>query len=428
MKKRQSFILAILLSFFLVGCLSHNSGISHPLKSAPPVQPSSDSVINIPENHQSISEPVEITVGYIEDFSGTFSQILDAFNHSQDQVIVHHKAYADMEKLTLDMLTADGPDMICTQSILHQMEIYAAKGFLLPITDFLCHDFQNDLYFTNVLQAGMDDGEIYFFTPFYRISAYAAPTAVVGNMERITTLEEFQTVFADVPPEMLYCAMIQTNILSLFMCEGSDTFIDYDTNTANFDTEAFRNILEYCGRFAATPEECDLETCNVFFNSNIYSAEYLQKRASARERYTPYGSEITYMSAPFTTHEGLAIRGEYYMGISSQTDQPEAVKELMRFFLTEEIQMMGQYDYLGLLPILRSARKAYDDTWPEMIEYDKTLVSLIERTDHYIDSYYPPVLDIILDEASYFFSGIHTAEKTAALIQDRVTLYLTEKG
>lgn len=373
------------------------------------------------------SETVEITIGSTEDYMGLLSISLASFNQSQSNIKLKQKQYRDANHLVMDILTGNTPDLICTGSDLYQIELLAGKDVLLPISSFVQESFSSEEYFTNVLHAGSTNGEIYYITPFYQIKAFAAPTELVGDLSQINTLKEFEQIFEAADQDGLYCGMSQMDMLDNFISNSLHQFINYETLTSDFQTQEFYSLLEYCSRYVPQGQPLDLETFRLFQPSNIYSAEYLATRARVRNQNTPYGPEITYMSMPFTGKEGLAISGEYYIGISAQTEHETAAKEVLRYLLSEETQMLSQSNTVFMLPVLRHALPTYDESWPEMIPFAEKLLDIIERSDHYISSWLAPFQEIVREEASYYFAGVKTAEETASLIKDRVDLFLQEK-
>jgi hypothetical protein len=131
---------------------------------------------------------------------------------------------------------------------------------------------------------------------------------------------------------------------------------------------------------------------------------------------------------PFSTHNGMTIKGTMYLGISSQTEHPEACYRILDYFFSEDIQTQISTQMPEVLPVLRTAvpKCSVDTTETINIDFDQLLLDLIEHADHHAGSYYAAIQMIIADEAEFYFSGAKSIEDTVSLIQNRAELYLAE--
>lgn len=150
---------------------------------------------------------------------------------------------------------------------------------------------------------------------------------------------------------------------------------------------------------------------------------------------------------------GSSISPELTLGICKSSEFPEGAWEFIRGMLTysnqEKLNMCFPIRKDCVQKLLSNAQKEkYFDsstqewitnqaqyTWGEMdipvktlSDHDVAIISeLLTSVDHTImtDS---TVVDIVIDESSYYFAGAIDAETAAKRIQGRVQLYLSELG
>lgn len=170
-----------------------------------------------------------------------------------------------------------------------------------------------------------------------------------------------------------------------------------------------------------------------------------------------FGEDVNFIGYPTAENNGSCFEINGGFAISTTCSDVEAAWSFIRNYLTVEHQTQ---DYMYQFPtnkhsfdtlVERSMQTEYDtdpetgekiprpttSVWygmdDELLIYGMTQDELdifmeIYENCHNFYSYEQEITQLISDEAASFFDGQKTAEEAAKLIQDRVSLYVMEKG
>lgn len=426
MRSQRKYVsILILLMFILAACSAPSSNMID----------EKDDTSSILDNQNSTradnatDDVTYIEFGYIDDFFGRITSYLDNFNTTSSSVQIKAKKYDTLDALTFDIIAGNVPDMICTEADVDQMRLYAAKGILLPLTNYLERINKDNAYFENILFAEKLNGEVFFFSPSYQLWGFSSPSECLSNADKIQNIDDLDALFSANVSNVsnIYSYMRQTDVLNNLLIEGLPLFIDYKNKSASFQNETFYNILKYCSRFPGEHDVLSVDSYPLFRFISVSSPAQLKVYSESQDRNTPYGQEISYVPMPFSIYNGMGITGAFYLGITCTTENEDACKRVLDYFLSESVQSQLSLQTPEKLPVMRAAVPTISESDSESsIDYDRLLLSLIENADHYSGSYYAPVQSIIVEEAEYYFKEAKSLEETIALIQNRVDLYLTE--
>ena len=151
------------------------------------------------------------------------------------------------------------------------------------------------------------------------------------------------------------------------------------------------------------------------------------------------------MGYPTTSGNGSSFNISGGMAISASCKNPEAAWSFVRTILTEDYQTTN---YMWQFPTNKHSFEAYKEQamkqeyyedpetgeqvpQPTMIyEFDGQQIDILALTQEEYDLFMRvyEINNIITEETAAFFDGQKTAEETAKIIQDRVSLYVAEKG
>lgn len=205
-------------------------------------------------------------------------------------------------------------------------------------------------------------------------------------------------------------------------------FIDWDTAVCSFDSPEFAAALQMCkdwGQSGGTEtlgERCILEFENI---------QDLTRLGVIGELYH---DDYCYVGFPTSSGNGSIFELLSCFAISAQSDHQEAAWAFLCFAL-ENLQPEGLFG--AGLP---ASQGALNTRLQFLVETGETFLqfthkikesdaeqfrSLLENTT-ILEHSEQGILEIITEESSGFFAGNKTADETAALIQNRVGLYLME--
>ena len=367
--------------------------------------------------------PRYLDVGYIY-YDDYVPDMLAGYNSTHSGIVLREKSYDSYDVLTLDLLSGNGPDLICLGGNQQQLDRYAEKGLLLPLTDILRELTNPEDYFYSVLFPSGEPEELYYMTPYFQLSVYAVPSVLLGDRTRITTLDELDEILSGADAHA-YDHWRKSDVFQRLVLENISGLIDYSSGTAHFQTGKFRDILVYSNRFLSDSDPFEPESFALPSYEGIYSAEELYGRKQVFAEYTPYGMDFSFIPEPMSEHTGLGINGALFTGIAANTEDRDAAISVLAYMLSDAFQSQAALRFQ--LPVLRSALPKMADSYDVGAKYDAELLALIERADHFSASIYDPIQEILLDEAEYYFSGAKSLDEVMRLVQDRAELYLAEQ-
>jgi ABC-type glycerol-3-phosphate transport system substrate-binding protein len=238
------------------------------------------------------------------------------------------------------------------------------------------------------------------------------------------------------------------------------SLIDLENKKANFNDGTFANILSmvkeyadagYIPRYAGAasgPGELPRrgqETDRYFFkpNNNFSLVSQFQRGSGMRTTLRAMGSsggitdddEIAGIRA--NRNGDVPFHFSRAFGINRNSKNKRTAWEFLKFLLSDEVQAsLSPAD----LPVNNRARKEKaeqllsgsaqrrepDERMREAIErYNDAVEALSDQINRYVPED-TVINDMIASEAAYFFRGTRSAEETAAVLQNRVNLYLHE--
>ena len=375
-----------------------------------------------------------------------------------------------LTKLNTEIMSGNVPDMILTDGL--PVRQYAAKGLLEDLYPYIDADMGRDALITPVLDADSEDGKLYELPLSFSIVTATGLESVVGGYTS-WTLADLEDALSKLNPDATIFNVDATraNVLSYCLYMNADTFVDWETGTASFDSQEFIDYLNFAAQF---PTEFDYNT----FDWNDYEQDAVRMRNGDQllsmygtiygfdgisQTFAELGGDLCYIGFPSTSgHDGSSFSVSAPIAITTKCRDKDGAWSFIASALTDEYQ--GDQYYF---PITKSAFDAlaekameknyeYDENGDILLDengepveaskggfsygdgpmievyamtqeqYD-TVNGLIENTNR-IMRYDQSLMEIINDEAGAFFAGEKTAEETAQLIQNRVQLYMAEQG
>ncbi len=327
---------------------------------------------------------------------------------------------------------------------------------------------EEDLFgcITNTFQK---DGKLFGLPTGISIETIIANKNLVGDRD-FWTVEEMIDCIANLPEGVTYMPGVTRKSAAsrLLGNSGYDSFVNMTEGTCTFDSPAFVSLLTYMG---SLPEEDSSQ------NRSRYELCKTGKAVAASVSYdniSSFFSSRVYFGLENTVHIGYPT-SDGYSGVRLRTSSKplytilttaEAPADCWAFIRDAVIAANATDEIQGghALPMLRSAlesmKKPFKNTtflikydggtsWSTggnglvLSENDLKTGEAFRMTDadwNYIETFLdtiggpigsstlPEDLSVIIEEEiSAFLSGAHSATGCAAMLQNRVSLYLTER-
>lgn len=391
------------------------------------------------------------------------------YNRENDRYRVALKEYESYEDLNLDIVSGHMPDILMAEGL--PMESYIAKGLFADVGKLIEEDgeLSRTEFMENVFDAYSVDGKLMYVVPSFDLLTMVGKASLVGDGSGWSMESMMEALDKMGPDARLLDGLSRSVFMKKAMKYCGNDFIDTETGKCSFDSPAFIEMMKLA---CTLPEE---RSWAGESGEGEYELQYLKERTLLLEldiyafgqavderlfyQLNGYlGGDYTFVGFPAGSGEaagnggGALVCAENLMALSAGSENTGGAWDFARYYLTEEYQRSLE----GSLPVCRhifeewaaeeTRRSYYTDERGDRVEYDLTLdqdggpvvvppfsQKQLEQLIAYVESATAvpfeddAVMNIINEELGSYFSGQKTAEDVAAVIQNRVQLYVQEK-
>lgn len=411
-----------------------------------------------------VAEKEEITYGAMwVDYN--LKKNIISFNKTNDKYRIVVKEYGTddyqtgLTQFNADLTTGKCPDIIDLSSVNYSQ--YANMGILEDLYPYMEKSgLKKEDYLENVLGAFEVEGKLCGITPQFYVTTAMAKASIVGNVDG-WTLSEMLDFVEKQNPDNVFAYGNRSQIFYYCIYNNIDEFIDWETGKCNFDGEDFIRTLEFAAKFPEEPDYDEEEGLSAKLRSD--KILLMQGSVSSVQEYQMmnglFGEPIAYVGFPNNERKGNLIQTTGgFMGISAKSKNKEGAWEFVKSILSEEyqdslIQQSGGWGF----PVKKSSlekqfdldmtQEFYEDENGNQIEqtkttwgYDDFQMEIYAATKEEVEavrellmsaqklsgSVNEQMVNIITEETEAFFSGQKSAADTAAVIQNRIQIYVNE--
>lgn len=404
---------------------------------------------------------------------GTFRDAVIKFNRTNPDYRISVTDYsqyggreAAMTRLATEIGAGKMPDILDLYGI--PVSRWAANGLLEDLWPYIDRDpdISRDGLMERVFQAAEIDGKLYQIGQYFWMSTLTGSKSVVGDRMTWTT-EDMRRALKAMPEDCVPTSDSRNSMLQRLMSLDWSRFVDWDNSTCSFESEEFKLLLEFCADFpentARLGEQGIYEGRQMLLSTMISGFEFPQ-----RAKFL-LGGDISYVGCPNEWGEvGSSFSFVSSMAMSSACKDKEGAWTFLRTLLLphNEVEIQaGTYNYfpvnkmdfqkaaeLAMTPAYETNRdgmysldeneerietwksaESFDgiaeDCWyyaTTQEEYDQ-LMALYNAIDTY-SRWDPDLESIIIETAGAYFAGDKSLDETAALIQNRASLYVNEQS
>lgn len=404
------------------------------------------------------------------------------YNRTNDRYRIVLKEYSGNHfsegYLTLnnDIAAGNMPDILLTSGM--PVDDYIRQGLIADLWPLIRGDeeLSKTEFMTNVFDAYSKDGKLYYVVPSFVVVTMAARTSLVGDGSD-WSMEKMRQVLDGMGGEAWPIGepLTRSDFINRAMSFCGGIFIDVEAGKCAFDTEEFISMIEFANTL---PEEIDRAALAQSGYFRTSDTQYLDNRALLMELWIDslspslsyqlngyLGGEFTLVGFPISfraesetaSNEAAVNRGGAYISsenqlvLSARSENLEGAWKFVRYYLTDEYQENTQWGMpVNKRILMEQAKRTMErpfriDESGEKVEYDYTmsfngeqmivrplsqeqLNQLIAHMESIRNECYnnQEVMGIINEELGSYFSGQKSAKEAAALIQNRVQLYVQE--
>ena len=397
-----------------------------------------------------------------------------AFNRAQSDVRIVVRDYSEylndgtyedaIQKINTEILSGSAPDLLCASGL--PLKQYAAKGILADLWPLIDSDpdISREALMRHLFDVMSIDGKLYQVTNSFSIQTAACRTAITGD-KTSWTLDDVLQAMNNLQPGAGIFGETDTKTGMLNQCLGFnlDSFMDWNTGTASFDSETFIEILKFCNSFPAefNYENYDWETAESEYSrlmngKQLMTTCYISSFGDLQVQYALHNADVNFIGFPSENGTGSCFQPGSTISITTSCKNTEAAWRFVRELLLAENQTQ---EHMWNFPTNKAAfdtlvkEQMTPQYWtnPETGEQEEistmgygigndfNVEIYAMKQDEYdafmrlyencktVYSYDQSVMTIIQEECEPFFAGQKTAEEVASIIQNRLSLYMAER-
>ena len=432
---KRCLILMLLLGLLLTGCR----------KQTQPEQLPTAETANSPANAEPDAQAPErtLTLGTV-DFDAEKSvlrSLIQSYNLSGAPVSIEILNYADgaesradaVTRMTTELLAGNVPDLLdCSDFSGAQYAGYAKNGILLPLDRMP----ESELL-SGILKPCYVDGALYSIVGAFAIDPLFGPASKLGASLETSALDVLRGA---VPSVRFFWG--GEDLLGVYCRHAAEQYLDYDSQTASFESEKFLNILTACADIVPTEFDADCIMQQPMRSVSMY-------RSMQSQWYQQTGDAFRVLA--LGEDGGTAYQPILQLGVCAGSAMREAAQEALRGMLQEGFQqtitdtfpvcraalrtlMQKEIDAQAVeqqTAIREEGRVEIGEAGDLAFLFDEAaaddLMNVLEHADCRSCGS-QEILTIILDEADAYFKGRKTAQEAAQVMDRRAALFIAENS
>ncbi len=322
-----------------------------------------------------------------------------------------------------------------------------AKGALADLSDMLDKDpdVSRDDFIPNILDVLSKNGKLYSIAESFSVQTLAGKVSDVGTGKSWTFKDVMELVKAR-PEASLMSYTTKESGINTMVQYGMDSFYNSETGECSFNSDDFIALLELCNTF---PEEINYDSDSNMSTASalrtgktLLTGIYMSDFNDIQLYEALYGEPVNFIGYPTNSGSGSVVNFENRFCVAAKSKNKDAAWAFIRQFVIPEAQSNLEWRF----PINKAAfEQMITDAMKEDTDnggiwyYDDVEVKIGALTEAQAQTardivygvtseatYDQQLLNIITEEAAYYFSGEKSASEVAGIIQSRAQLYIDE--
>lgn len=457
--QKRRFTALLLCVLLIISCAACGSAEAAQSQSSEP-EPSTIQGADSSETSQDSRQTITIATLYA---SSVLTEAVSQFNQTSDTYqaqILDYGIYVSengdlstaQNLIYTELVTGGGPDIISfglmgsSDQTGISAEKLSALGLLEDLYPYLDTDpeLSTDTFYPGLMSLLDCGGSLYQLPSGFYIRTAVGSEAVVGNRNGWNFSDMLDC--AGAMPDLQYTfgsTISRSRLTELILAFNSSQFVDYTTGECHFDSPEFVELLNFLNTcYTSENGQREIPAYAVAAGRQMLGVVTVGTVTEMQEYAAIFGDPV-YIGMPATEGTGTAFSLTNAVGICANSQSKAGAWEFLKTLCTQSV-----YDAFPanqkLLDAYFSAPETRDpwdmtvgyeddekNTWE--LAFTKPTSEDVQRTKNLIalaDRIYQPddnISAIVQEEAEAFYSGAKTAEDVAALIQNRVKIYINEQ-
>ena len=363
------------------------------------------------------------------------------FNNSNDKYYISIKtvdvsgAYDFRKNTSIEIATGKGPELLYGEYMLESVSDMIEKGVLMDLAPLMEQSgIKEEDYFPMTFRWRTGDA-IYGIRYMAFAKDYLIKTDVLGDV-RNPDMETLLDMLLAYPEKACFDGggSSSKNILRelLYVSDTMYGMLDWEAGTCDFSGGLLQKMLEVAKRY----EYSSPNAAVTKKRQNVDSYVFPTQEELEAEGYVPF---------LYVFDDGIhpVVDNKYKdctICINANSAHPEAAWEFLSFILSEEAQgTIYSYQNRFELPVMKGAFLSGGQDFIDRNQsitvpgYEPPMANVDGLAEYLEDARErswktEPIVEVIVEEASAYFSGAKDIQQVMELIQNRVQLYMDERG
>ena len=405
----------------------------------------------------SVKQKKNVTLAMLYMNYNTREQVIK-FNRTNEEYRINIKTYVNDDssnwedaqtQFQADVASGTAGDFFVADGNI-SVDNLIAKGALADLSDLIDKDevLHRDDFISNILDILSVDGKLYSVAESFYINTLVGKVSDVGT-GKSWTFKDVAELVKSHPDSQLMQYVTKADGLNMMVMYSLDSFYNSETGECKFDSDDFISLLELCNTF---PKEYDYDsgesesTASLLRSGKVLLTSVYMSGFDNVQLYTAlYGEPVNFIGYPTNNGSGSVVGFNNRFCVAAKSKNKEGAWAFIRNFLLPDDQNNLDWN----LPVNKAAfeQKIADamkesgdnegvvNTW----WYDDTEIKIGPLTEEEAQvvrdmvynatteaSYDEQLMNIITEEAEYYFNGEKSAQEIAGIIQSRAQLYIDE--
>lgn len=379
-------------------------------------------------------------------------RLVDEYNESHPDMSITIVPFGDaklrevdkaMAQLSVAIAESDPPDLILLRNITSRLDALVSQGYVEDLTPFAEKSEKVHLedYYQKVLDCGRKEGVLAVIPKTFAVSTLVTSKKIFDGSNGWTYSQLLDCCMAHGANPLLPTTGPES-ILFEILRESIDAFVDEDQNKCRFDSEEFKDFLEYVGSYCTwSPHQFEYidqgERGSALREGKILAGYYaihgLGELKNIRRDFGDAANFVGFPSKYGTPVYRITMSGDDSFAITSTSNKKEEAWKFMEWYLCKEDEM----DKLALCSDRKrmeeevetaiAGREDVNNGESEMTEEDRETLQILLKYLEPLPDDNAPLYRIVYAEARTYFAGDKTLNEVIDVIQSRATLYMLEK-
>lgn len=362
------------------------------------------------------------------------------FNLTNGTYEIEVSTFTTASDLNLLMLEDNPPDAIYWGNTgLTTLELgYIRKGYLMNLTPYFNQDedLSLDHFFPQIITAATaSDGGIYVMPIYHKIQLLVGRQDLVGT-EQGWTLDKMIASAQQLPEDVPVCYYSSSYALQTYLSPILGQFIDLEDGTCNFTDDTFQKLLTFCKEefwmdHHDIPEADNSDTAAMAGDIMLAQTFVISAPVLAADYETYRQAGITFVGYPNVGGNGAILNPLGTFSITTGSACPDGVWAFFQKLLGYDYQ--SAFGGMGSHTVRIDCMEPYAQSYAASfgLEYDPEDLQAVFAL--YENSVVPAsidtaILEIVLEEAQAFFDGDKTAMEVGDILNNRISIYLSEQS